>query len=99
MSIKETRCVEIECDECGDGWSGADEDYGTPHFPAGSDIAEKLRDYDWTVDGGKHYCRSCSNKRTCAREGHNLRTLPKFGDYPALTICERCDHLEHKEQA
>ena len=89
------QCFEVECDGCGDGW--ADSDYGTPHFPAENDLASGLADWHWTVEDGKHYCRGCTNERTCAREGHQPHVLPAVRcedgrTFPELIICGRCDH-------
>lgn len=98
MSIKETRCIEVECDGCEDGWG--DEDYGTPHWPVDTDIAEKAAECGWTTDDGKHYCRHCTATRTCARDGHQPHRLDAFGKYPAITICDRCNAFlnEHEQQ-
>lgn len=90
MSTTTKTCIEVECDDCADGW--ADSDYGTPHFAVGADVAKEVGEWGWTTDDGKHYCPNCSNARVCATEGHQPRELgpSRHPTREKLVMCNRC---------
>lgn len=93
MSFTTKTCVEAFCDGCGKGWD--EDDYGAPHFNVTDDVLQTLvNDYEWSSENGQIFCRNCTHRRICAKDGHLPWTTPArtIGDrtYPEVTYCERC---------
>ena len=69
--ISEHRVLEVRCDGC--GWRMFDEyGDGPARFDDESQIPDALELYEWTVENGRHFCRTC----ICARTRHALKAVP-----------------------
>ncbi|HEY3958696.1 MAG TPA: hypothetical protein VGM53_35490 [Streptosporangiaceae bacterium] len=100
LPFTQVTCLTATCSGCGDEACDEDEGY-TPHF-GGADAAREslISNYEWqlvTGPGGQlqWQCRSCAEKATCARLGHDPRISPAavledgsvIGEF---SYCERC---------
>jgi hypothetical protein len=70
VSWRQVACVVVECDGCGDGWTGDDYD-GRSHFPDREAALDGLSAAGWTVDGDEMLCADCAVMQACERAGHD----------------------------
>lgn len=81
--IKPHECHTIVCDECGQTLNPADE--GEIHFSDAAEARSELRYYEWSTDGERDLCPTCTAAARCAKNGH-VPALDVRGEY-----CDRCE--------
>jgi hypothetical protein len=81
--IKAAMCHTIVCDGCGQTLNPADE--GEIHFSDAHEARAELHFYEWTSDGERDLCPSCTADAQCAEHGH-VPALDVRGEY-----CDRCE--------
>lgn len=83
MSVQETKCFALHCDGCGCGFNPADE--GEILFSSVDEARTELRHYEWSTDGERDLCTTCTAADQCAKHGH-VPALDTGGRY-----CDRCE--------
>ncbi|SIJ20601.1 Uncharacterised protein [Mycobacteroides abscessus subsp. abscessus] len=92
--IRQTRCLEAICDDCGDGFGSTD---GFTHFPSMDYIHRELSKHGWAVTGKRVLCVGCVATKSCLLLEHRWGNWQHI-DHETYTgnirYCEHCRGYE-----
>lgn len=88
MTVREQTCRTIICDDCGEDLRPGDE--YCAHFDSSHEARRDAQEYyDWTFDGDRDLCNTCTARVVCDRDGHD----PDVYDNSPHEWCKRCGEV------